>query len=60
MSTKAQSRVYRLRAVACEQRASQATDPALKRDWGELGIEWHLLANEAAQAAGDDGQIDVA
>jgi hypothetical protein len=58
MSTKAQSQVYRLRAVTCEQRAGQVTDRALKREWEELAIEWHLLA-KTAHASGDDGQIDV-
>jgi hypothetical protein len=60
MSARTQSEVYRLRAVTCEQRAGQVTDPALKREWEELGIEWHLLANETLMARGDDGRIDVA
>jgi hypothetical protein len=59
MSARAQSKVYRLRAVTCEQRAGRVTDPALKREWEELAIEWHLLA-KTAHASGDDGQIDVA
>ena len=38
----------RLKAIAAEQRAQQATDPALRQDWEELAIEWHLAANLAA------------
>jgi hypothetical protein len=54
------AKMHRLRAVLCDQRASKATDPQLKRDWAELAIEWHLLAREASGAEGDDGQIESA
>lgn len=41
----------RLKAIASEQRASAATDPALRQDWEELAIEWHLLASLSAAAS---------
>ncbi|MGC1652407.1 MAG: hypothetical protein WA722_06275 [Candidatus Sulfotelmatobacter sp.] len=34
-----------LRALASEQRARDASDPAIKKEWEALAIEWHLLAN---------------
>ncbi|ABD87112.1 hypothetical protein [Rhodopseudomonas palustris] len=40
----------RLKAIVSEQRASVATDPAVRQDWEELAIEWHLLANLAGPA----------
>jgi hypothetical protein len=33
-----------LRALASEQRAHDASDPAIKKEWEALAIEWHLLA----------------
>jgi hypothetical protein len=33
-----------LRALASEQRARDASDPAIKKEWEALAIEWHLLA----------------
>jgi hypothetical protein len=55
-----QSNVYRLRAVACEQRSKQTADPTVKKEWDELAIEWHLLANIVAQATNKIPKIDVA
>uniref|UniRef100_Q07R97 Uncharacterized protein n=1 Tax=Rhodopseudomonas palustris (strain BisA53) TaxID=316055 RepID=Q07R97_RHOP5 len=40
----------RLKAIASEQRAKEATDPAVRQDWEELAIEWHLAANLAGSA----------
>ncbi len=40
--------VFRLKALFCEQRAREATNQASKRDWEELAIEWHMMANLAA------------
>lgn len=34
-----------LRAVSAEQRAREASDPATKKEWEALAIEWHQLAN---------------
>ena len=54
------AKLHRMRAVMCNQRASQATDPPMKRDWEELAIEWHHLASEEERKAGDDDDIEVA
>jgi hypothetical protein len=50
---------YRLRSLASEQRALKESDPDLKKGWQDLAIEWHLLANLAAQAADDKPQVDI-
>jgi len=34
---------YRMKAIACEQQASDASNPRSKRDWKELAIEWHAM-----------------
>jgi hypothetical protein len=33
--------------------------PILKQEWEELAIEWHLLANSAAQDRDEIQQIDI-
>jgi hypothetical protein len=53
------SATYRLRALSSEQRAQNAADSAVKREWEDLAIQWHLMANEAAQASGQAPLIDV-
>jgi hypothetical protein len=35
---------YRLKALACERSAKDATDPAVKLGWEEIAIEWHALS----------------
>lgn len=42
--------LYRLKAVASELRAKDARDPAVRQDWEEMAIEWHLMANLAARS----------
>jgi hypothetical protein len=54
------SYLYRSRAVACEQRCREISDPALKREWQDLAIQWHLMSNVAAQADGQISQIEMA
>jgi hypothetical protein len=54
------SATYRLRALGSEQRAHDAADPAIKREWEELAAEWHRLANIAAEASGQKPDIDFA
>ena len=49
---------YRAKALACEQRARDTSDPTLKQDWAELAIEWHTMANFAARATGEIPIID--
>lgn len=39
-----------LKALASEERARNASDPAVKREWEALAIEWHLLATMIAKA----------
>jgi len=34
-----------LRALASEQRARDASDPTIKREWEALAFEWHQLAH---------------
>ena len=33
-----------LRALSAEKQALEASDPAVKKEWEALAIEWHLLA----------------
>jgi hypothetical protein len=40
---------YRTNAFACERNAKEATDRAIKRQWEELAIQWHYMANQAAR-----------
>ena len=54
-----QSKLFRLRALANEQRATQTSDSLIKREWTDLAIQWHLLANIAAEAAGKIPQIEI-
>jgi hypothetical protein len=51
--------LHRLRAIQCEQRAREAPDAASKREWEELAVEWHLMANLAAAAAGEISQMEI-
>jgi hypothetical protein len=41
--------MYRAKALDCEQRAREVSDPTSKQDWEELAIEWHTMANFAAR-----------
>ena len=41
---------YRMKAIACEQQASDASNPTSKKDWEELAIEWHAMASLAPRA----------
>ena len=54
------SATYRLRALASEQRAREATDPAIKKEWEDLAIQWHLIAHMAAELRGTLPRIDTA
>jgi hypothetical protein len=40
---------YRLKALASEGLARDATDRATREAWSEIAIEWHALANRAAE-----------
>jgi hypothetical protein len=50
--------MYRAKALACEQQARLALDPAAKRDWEELAIEWHTIAHFATRRIGETPQIE--
>jgi hypothetical protein len=54
------SGVFRLKAQFSEARARESTDPTSRRDWEELAIEWHMMANLAAGASGETSPIEVA
>jgi hypothetical protein len=53
------SGIFRLKALFSEQRAEEACEPRSRADWTELAIEWHMMANLAANANGESIQIDV-
>jgi hypothetical protein len=54
------SSTYRLRALASEQRAREASDPTTKKEWEDLAIQWHLIAHVAAELRGHALKIDTA
>jgi hypothetical protein len=58
MPIKNRSDTYRMKALACEQRARDMSDPTTKQDWEELAIEWHTMANFGARATGEIPLID--
>ena len=39
---------YRQKALACEEFARDATDPATRDAWVEIAIEWHALAHRTS------------
>ena len=54
------SSTYRLRALASEQHAREASDPAIKKEWEDLAIQWHLIAHIAAELRWHRPRIDTA
>jgi hypothetical protein len=42
------SRLFRLKAIACERRAIEAPDSSTKQVWVELAIEWHAISARVA------------
>jgi hypothetical protein len=54
------SSTYRLRALASEQHAREASNPAIKKEWEDLAIQWHLIAHIAAELRGHLPRIDTA
>jgi hypothetical protein len=44
------SQKYRIKAVVCEKRGSEATDSDIKFAWAEVAIEWHALAFRSAES----------
>jgi hypothetical protein len=51
--------VFRLKALFSEERARESTDPTSREDWQELAIEWHMMANLAANANDESFPIGV-
>jgi hypothetical protein len=47
------SDIFRLKALFCEERSRESSDPTSKQDWAELAIEWHTMAHLAARLNGD-------
>lgn len=43
------SEQYRLKALACEKLALEVPNYDFKCAWTDLAVEWHLLANRAAE-----------
>ncbi len=48
---------YRAKALAAEECAKSAPDPATKTAWTEIAIEWHALATKTAVGAAKDLEI---
>ena len=46
-----------LRALASEQRARDASDPIVKKEWEALAIEWHQLATVIVKTIKSDSVI---
>ena len=53
------SDIFRLKALFCEERCRECSDPTSEQDWAELAIEWHTVAYLAARTNGAIVQIDV-
>jgi len=52
------SNLYRLKAIACEQRAKKEIG-ALWQEWEALAIEWHAMAYETARLSGNGPQVEM-
>jgi hypothetical protein len=59
MSFSNRTDMYRMKALVCEQRATESSDPTSKLDWEELAIEWHTMANFAARASGESVVVEM-
>jgi hypothetical protein len=44
---------FRGRAFACERHAKEIADPVVRRQWEELAMNWHLIANQVAGLRGE-------
>jgi hypothetical protein len=51
------SEKYRIKALAAEESAKSAPDPATKVAWTEIAIEWHALATKTAVGVSRDLEI---
>jgi hypothetical protein len=50
----ARCEAYRSYALLSEKLARAASDPLGRLEWEQTAIDWHRLANLAAQSDGDD------
>jgi hypothetical protein len=46
-----------LRAMASDERARNASDPAIRKEWEALAIEWHQLATAIVKTTKGDSVI---
>jgi hypothetical protein len=46
--------IYRAKALSAEKLAREVSNYNLKRAWEDIAIEWHALANRAAQEKASD------
>ena len=51
------SEKYRIKALACEKLGREVPNRDFKSAWEEIAIEWHALANRAAQDAGNNVEL---
>jgi hypothetical protein len=47
-------RKYHMKAVGCEKCAEHASDLTTAHQWYELATQWHSMADQAANAAGNE------
>jgi hypothetical protein len=53
------SKILRLKALVCEQRAQNSTNPEIKQSWQELAIEWHTIAHATGTNNDDAAQVQL-
>jgi hypothetical protein len=53
------SEKYRAKALDCERLGRAAKEYDFKCEWGDIAIEWHYLANQAAQESGLEYELRV-
>lgn len=58
MTLTGKAELYRWRALLAERRAREVTDPAVKRQWSELAIEWHAISSFAYELSHNNGRRD--
>ncbi|RTL50875.1 MAG: hypothetical protein EKK40_12285 [Bradyrhizobiaceae bacterium] len=51
---------FRLRAIAAEQWAHEATDPAVRSEWEQIAIEWHAMASRDVQLRSRERLVQAA
>jgi hypothetical protein len=57
--TNASSGIYRAKALAAEKLGREANNYDFKCAWTDIAIEWHALANRAAQEADNDRALEL-